>query len=331
MATFGTGRSATSAAAITLGVLLAAIATHAEAKGLQINMITEIAGGDGTDVATPEQLKQADTPMIPAHPETTPPPTSFPPETKRAASKPAPATEKKAPAAAAKAQQKKAAPAMAPAAKSTTSMKPKTAAAPSTTGFYLRAEAGYSWAQNPDGHTAAGALSGIDVGGTGVVRGGIGYRVSRAFRLELTGGYRPNRDVDATDTAGRTTKTKVDAATAMLAAYVDVTPIGDRLGGGWMPYLGAGLGWARLDTATRTVSGGQPSEGKAASDNVTYALMAGMAAPLADRLTLDIGYRFQDLGGFRNSGSFSDGSSQSATHWDHLLVHELTLGVRYAF
>lgn len=331
MTIFATGRTTGSAAAafglILAATTVAAATAKADDGGLTINMITEIAGADETDVATPQELKRADTPMIPAHPDPNPPPTSFPPPREHPTAKAAPSSEQKAPAAAAAKEQQKTAPAMTP---GEPTVEDESAMA-SATGIYLRGDAGYSLAQDPDGRTAAGSLGNVSAGNAAVVRAGVGYRLSPAFRLELNGGYRSNGDIEATDTAGRTTKTKVDAVTAMVAGYLDITTLGDYLGHGWMPYLGAGVGWARLSTDNRSVSGGQPSEGGAASNNLTYAVMAGMAAPLADRLTLDLGYRFQNLGGFENSGGLSDGSSQSATTWDDLLVHEVSLGLRYAF
>lgn len=319
MPRFATGRTGTIlASALAAAMLMAAPAVaRTPAPQPRFEMITEIAGADESDRATEEELRRAGTPMIPANPEPAPAPAAMPlPEKEHTG----------------------AAPTAAPAAM------PKPVAAPATVppardsgmasregGFYLRADAGYSLAHAPDGDTAAGRLNDVDANGAGVFRIGVGYRVSPAFRLELTGGYRTDREIEATDSAGRATETEVDASTAMLAGYLDVASLGEMIGGGWTPYLGAGAGWARLETGQRTVGGGQPSEGGAETDNLTYALMLGLAGPLADSLMVDLGYRLQNLGAFKNSGTMSDGSTQTATSWDDLLVHEVTVGLRYAF
>lgn len=327
MTTSATGRSAgATVAALVLTLAPAAIAADASPR---IDMITEIAGADETDAATEEELKRAGTEMIPANPEPSPPPTSMPAAAGDGMTGDAPATQTTTPRAPddgpTATPERQAAPESMP-----STSEDEMSATTSARGLYLRAEAGYSFAQDPDGSTAAGSLSNVDAGGAGAFRGGLGYRWTPAFRLELGGGYRTDRSLSATDSAGRATETDVDAMTAMLSAYLDVTTVTEYLGG-WTPYLGAGAGWARLRTDRRSVGGGQPSESGAETDNVTYAVMLGVGGPLTDSLTLDLGYRFQNLGEAKNSGSLSNGSSQSATTWDDLLLHELTLGLRYMF
>ena len=109
----------------------------------------------------------------------------------------------------------------------------------------------------------------------------------------------------------------------MVNGYYDFTA------GSVRPYIGAGIGWARNETDmlvqdfglgfSNTFSG-------ATRDDTAVALMAGVGVPYSG-WTLDVGYRFIDLGKFETGTAAAFGISSGQT--GRLRAHELTLGARF--
>lgn len=182
-------------------------------------------------------------------------------------------------------------------------------------GPYLRADVGYGITMNPDGANTAGAFTNEDVGNLGVFGGGVGYRFNENLRADLTFSYRPDADVDATTSGGTNIASEVDGMTIMINAYADLGEFS-----GFTPYVGAGIGYARLETADQTgtvVNGG-------VSSNFAWAVMLGTAIDvgMGDATRADLGYRFINLGEFEQ---------ESSTTYDDLMVHELRAGLRHSF
>jgi len=294
-------------------------AMHAGLSGIDN---AEMAGADEDDKATKKQLREADTPMVPAKPAN---PTQLKP---KSAEKPATISK---PAQA----PKKAEPAPAKMAKPEPKPEPKPAKMPaepaSAFGHYVRGDASYGWTRDSDAVGSTGALSGVDIDRTASFSGGIGFRLDKMFRVDGTLGYRPESDVGARDGIGRATNTEVDAVTAMVSAYVDLTPVHDLIGSDMVtPYLGAGIGFARLGTEARSIAGAA-SEGGTTTDNMAYQLMTGLTFKVSQQLFVDFGYRFANLGQFEQSGTFTNGTSALKTEFDDLMVHEASLGLRLQF
>ena len=65
---------------------------------------------------------------------------------------------------------------------------------------------------------------------------------------------------------------------------------------------------------------------------VAWSLMAGVGYQISDRITLDIGYRYIDLGKVQSSRVDSTGYSLNP-HFrlDDLTAHEFKVGLRFAF
>jgi opacity protein-like surface antigen len=62
--------------------------------------------------------------------------------------------------------------------------------------------------------------------------------------------------------------------------------------------------------------------------------MAGVEYPISDRLSLDLGYRYLNLGDAKTGGvteRFSDGSAGATTSVEYkdITAHEVRLGLRY--
>jgi len=291
------------------GILTVALPQTAGAQFIQT---AELAGADDDDKATKEQLKKAGQNQVPAEtmkkaaPKSAP---SFKPVSQPApAKKQMPAAMPK-PVAAPKPMPKPVAKPQAPA------MKKTMAKTPALAGPYLRVDVGYGITMNPDGSTTAGAMSGEDVGNLGIFGGGLGYRFDENLRADLTVDYRPDTDVDATTAGGTAISSEVNGMTAMLNAYYDLGNFD-----GFVPYVGAGIGMARLETSDQT---GVSANGDV-STNLAWALMLGTAIDvgMGDKTKADLGYRFISLGEFQQEGG---------TEYDDLMVHEIRAGLRHFF
>jgi len=131
----------------------------------------------------------------------------------------------------------------------------------SMTGFYLRADAGWSFLEWSGGADDSNFMLG----------GGIGYRYNENLRTDLT--YDWAGDYNVAPGAD------MNVQTVLANLYFDVA--NDSM---FTPYVGAGLGygWAS-DTPTGNESG------------LALGLTAGVGVDLTSNLTLDVGYRFRDV------------------------------------
>lgn len=191
---------------------------------------------------------------------------------------------------------------------------------------YLRAGIGYDWSSSTtvsDRNCAATeppALFGCalgedgrpigargDFGGSPAFELGAGYRVLPGFRVEAQLAYHPdfafsgNANFLATPQP-QPVSAKLDSITGMVAGYLDLTEFGLPRLGPAEPFVGAGLGITRhrlsrvtyglpgLGTGARTVVQG------GTSTQLSYMLTAGAALPVSDNVTLDLAYRYLDLG-----------------------------------
>jgi opacity protein-like surface antigen len=172
-----------------------------------------------------------------------------------------------------------------------------------------------------------------DVGGSGVLSAGLGWRFSENFRADLTVGYRGGYQLDDNDRFPSNFKADITSTSVMLGAYLDFGT------GGAKPYLGAGIGWAQ-NKIDEIVNSGFPGAGSAAIflpggtwSGMAWSLMAGVGIPLGARTTLDLYYRFIDLGEIESeSGSLSCSFSCSGTYSGlrgELRAHEFMLGLRF--
>jgi opacity protein-like surface antigen len=284
----------------------------ASVPGHQIRII-EIAGADESDKATKDQLRRAGTEMVPdesltkssANPEPykaeteikKPEPIAQPQSIVPQKLEPTPVTQ----------------PEPTPAAVMEKPAKPT----PSISGPYLRIDVGYGFPMDSDGSQAAGNLSNGSMDNAALFGGGIGYRINENFRSDVTISYQADADVSATTAAGNTTSTEVNGLSLMLNGYWDIAKL-DM----FTPYIGAGLGYARLSTPAQTTTGGIANEGGETSDNFAWAMMLGGSYELNSEAAFDVGYRFINMGEFKQTTS---------TVYNDLMVHEARAGFRYSF
>ncbi|OOV94392.1 MULTISPECIES: outer membrane protein [Pseudomonas] len=158
---------------------------------------------------------------------------------------------------------------------------------------------------------------------------GVGYRFGNGWRVEgeLT---LPQRDKF---TSGSTTfptslnEHHIDSKRVMLNAYRDW-----RISEKVSIYGSAGLGLARLES-----KGWQGNEsrqyGASTQTNLAWSVGAGVAYDVTDRLALDLGYRYVDMGdtesgwnNFPNARGLQDEKMKA-----HLVSSEFSLGMRWFF
>lgn len=183
--------------------------------------------------------------------------------------------------------------------------------------------------------------------GNGVVLdAGLGYRVNRWLRVEGLFSYRPSYDYSGQANFNQVALPQPVSANLSSVAgfgvgYLDLPSIGKV-----RPFLGAGVGVARnrisavsyefptlASAASTTIAGGTTT-------GVAWLLTAGVEIPLNDRLSLDLAYRYTDLGKVKTDagsativrpapvGTFNldIAGTQSA-----LQTHGAMLTLRYAF
>lgn len=309
------------------GILASAPATASSPKkmppmDLSVAQIVELAGADDTDRATDKELRKAGQQMVPAEdlkkathttsPTSTPAPMKTANDQDKMPAKAAPAAQTKPE----QAKPEKAKPA--PAKPATAPMKEKTpeqTTSAQAAGFYIRGDLGYGFATDPDGSTSAGDMSAESVDNAPLIGGGIGYRFNDNVRTDFTFDFRSDADVEATTAGGTAVTSEVNGWTLMANGYWDVDQFE-----GFTPYLGAGIGYAMLETSDQI--GGNAETGDS-SGNLAWALMLGASVDIGlPQAVLDLGYRYISLGEFQQNGGAS---------YDDLMAHEIRAGLRYKF
>ncbi|HVZ04660.1 outer membrane beta-barrel protein [Hyphomicrobium sp.] len=222
-------------------------------------------------------------------------------------------------------------------------------------GWYARVDGGYTLFTDPT----------IDAGGTitrttntGIdnawsVGGGIGRYFGRGFRGDIT----VDHLFDATTEGSMYCEcgtflgdAKFDFSSTVLLAnlYYDF-----NRGGRFVPYIGAGIGWAHNETSSGTVDvacGCEGSIAKGSSNNFAAAAMAGFSwrirgggttyvggmkdEPVAinngHALYLDVGYRFLYLGDAQTGDMTFDYPSEiTQPRVNNITAHQIRVGLRY--
>jgi opacity protein-like surface antigen len=173
---------------------------------------------------------------------------------------------------------------------------------------------------------------------------GIGYRFNNWFRVDGTLEYRGGATVGATDVVfnpfigGNQTNTykgNLSSIVALFNAYVDL--------GTWnclTPYIGAGIGYASNRITGLTDQGLQftgASTLATASDGdkagLAWALMAGVGYEVNKNLTLEVGYRYLNLGDAQ-SGRLRNAflnETYSPVKVKDIDSHDFRIGMRWNF
>lgn len=179
--------------------------------------------------------------------------------------------------------------------------------------MYLKASLGIGMAMDSDvdnlPNNAGTAKVTYDSGWLGTVA--VGYNFAGPLRTDFEYLWQKN-DIDTlayNNSFGNFQEGDFKTQAFMLNGYYDIAT-----GSPWIPYFGAGIGWAKLDLN---------SPGLPFSDNddvFAYQLMGGLGYAVNDQLTLDIQYRFMGTG---------DAEIQGADYDMH--SNDIIFGVSYSF
>jgi opacity protein-like surface antigen len=179
---------------------------------------------------------------------------------------------------------------------------------------------------------------------------GVGYRFNNWFRADITGEYRakvgfngtdflnfPNGGGQLSDVYNGGYKSWV----GLVNAYVD-------LGTWWCltPFIGAGVGAAHVQTTgfqdsgalftnvggQNVVTGASYFANGASTTNFAWAAHAGVAYKVTNNFTVELAYRYLDMGtGIHGNGSSFDGSNAgpSSFQFRDITSQDLRIGVRW--
>jgi opacity protein-like surface antigen len=174
--------------------------------------------------------------------------------------------------------------------------------------------------------------------GTGMMfDAGVGFRAFPFLRLEGTIGYLPSLAFKGNfgNTPSGTTQGTVSALVGLATANVDISAFTGRLPGGLQPFVLGGLGFATVnsgqeDDYTNGVAFNGSISG-ATQTNLAWTVGGGVGIPVMDRLTLDLTYRWLNLGERRTGSSllFNGASAPTTPDRADLRVHTIMVGLRY--
>lgn len=215
-------------------------------------------------------------------------------------------------------------------------------------GWYLRGDIGYS-NQRVDSldnalYDTYDSVDNVykDFDGAPFFAAGIGYRWNHWFRTDVTGEYRSKSDFDGLDIASQVGPpafipdnytAKKSEWVALLNGYLDV--------GTWhgiTPFVGAGVGAANIKISDFTDVGVNVDSVAFGDDhdewNFAWALYAGLAFDVTDAFTVELAYRYLDLGDGESGDLIGfDGTNtiDNPMKFNDITSHDLKLGVRYTF
>jgi len=208
--------------------------------------------------------------------------------------------------------------------------------------------------------TVPAALYGCGTGGDGApfrsvgrvgtvpaVELGLGY-ASGAVRFEVLVEYRPHYTFEGRANflaPGRRqdVSAKLSSVSGMLAGFVDLAALGLPKPGPFAPFLGAGVGAAhtRIGKTTMTFPATTTTVPGESRTGLAWMATAGVSAALNERVSLDLAWRYSDLGEVRTARGpgrvvWRDGSREPlpldlAPTKARLKGHGVRLSLRYAF
>ena len=175
---------------------------------------------------------------------------------------------------------------------------------------------------------------------------GLGYAATPAARIEFLVDYRPRLAFEGHANflepgLRQSVAADLSSLSGMVAAYVDLPGLGLPEFGPFGPFIGAGAARARIGETRMTFPRTTTIVPGASRVGFAWMLTAGVATALGERTTLDLAWRYTDLGTVhtgRGEGRvvWRDGSREPrvldlAATQARLASHGLRLSLRYAF
>ena len=190
-------------------------------------------------------------------------------------------------------------------------------------GWYLRADAGYTWGLTDGAQAAPNYPSPTESNmGNGYVAGVGGGIKTRWLRTDVTVDYTSPMKYTGTAVTSDDVTAKISAWSALFNGYVDV--------GTWhrvTPYVGAGVGVGYVHVSDYASTVAPPfSDVNNSQWNFNWAVMAGLAYAISPKFKLDVGYRYMNFGDVETA---SDAFGQMS--FKNIAAHEVRVGVRWSF
>jgi opacity protein-like surface antigen len=223
-------------------------------------------------------------------------------------------------------------------------------------GLYLRGDLGVALNDvgnlevRPAGGGALLSSPNEDIGSTFMGGAGIGYSFNSWLRFDVTGEYRGGTRLTGSDiwnggpnnvgSVGGTNMYDGNLSTwlGMANAYVDLGTFCEL--GCLTPYIGAGIGYGlhsltvedhgavgQFAAPTSATSG----YGTKNDSGLAWAVMAGLAYQVNDKLTLDLGYRYLNLGDSPrvNIRNLATNNVDGSVQWNDMVSHDIRVGMRW--
>ena len=186
-----------------------------------------------------------------------------------------------------------------------------------------------------------------DFGTVPAVELGLGYAAG-AIRFEALVEYRPRFTFEGhanflAPDRRQDVSAKLSSVSGMLAGFVDLAALGLPRAGPFAPFLGAGIGVAhtRIGKTTMTFPATTTTVPGGSRTGLAWMATAGVAVGLGGRVTLDLAWRYSDLGEVRTPRGpgrvvWRDGSREPlpldlAPTKARLRGHGVRLSLRHAF
>jgi opacity protein-like surface antigen len=172
---------------------------------------------------------------------------------------------------------------------------------------------------------------------------GVGYKWNSWLRFDVTAEYRGETGFHGMDVYTCGAETCFNNYTGKKSEWLYLANIYADLGtwGGFTPFVGAGLGFARIGIHSFRDAGideaRNPTLAYAESDykwNFAWALHAGLAYEVTKNFTIELAYRYVYLGHGQSGDIIAyDGTNsiRNPMQFRDIDSHDLKLGVRYLF
>jgi opacity protein-like surface antigen len=216
-------------------------------------------------------------------------------------------------------------------------------------GWYLRGDIGFSNQRvdrlnNALDSTLTSSVQNNSFNTAGIFGLGAGYKFNNWFRADVTGEYRGNSQFFGTDAITYAGGVGTDTYHATKSEWVVLANAYVDLGTWWCmtPFIGAGVGGARVSINNFTDqsianNGGGALPGlaygaNASKWNLAWALHAGVAYRVSPNFTIELAYRYLDMGdGVTGDLQTFDGTNSinNPMTFKNITSHDLKLGLRW--
>lgn len=145
---------------------------------------------------------------------------------------------------------------------------------------------------------------------------------SNNMRAELEYGFNGKAKLDGHSFSPNVNyKSDIKSQFLMANVYYDFDLDSD-----WTPYVGAGIGYARVKASNNISSAGQTDSFSKSSGNFAWNLTAGITYDLTEDFSIDASYRYMDYGKAKANG---ETKSYRINSESKVRSNELNLGIRY--